>query len=86
MHSGREDITNERSQQVLEAFCFVVPPEGSTVHCNQTNKSLMLQIDIFCLDIVNGVKKLLSDLSNDRQAALRLGQMIKIHELTEIRL
>ena len=86
LHSGRDDITDQRSQQVLEEFCFVVPPEGSTVHCNQTNQSLMLQIDIFCRDIVDGVEKFLSDVSNDRQATQRLGQMIKIHQLTEIRL
>jgi len=37
LHSVRDDITDERSQLVLEAFRFVVPPEGSTDHCNQTN-------------------------------------------------
>lgn len=81
LHEGRDNITDQRAQQVLEAFQFVVPPKGWTVHCNQANQSLQLQVDIFCREIVGSVKQFLSDISDNHEAMQRLGQMIKIRDI-----
>lgn len=81
LHEGRDDITDQRAQQVLKAFQFVVPPKGCTLHRNQTNQSLQLQVDIFCREIIGGVKQFLSDISGNHEAMQRLGQMIKIRDV-----
>ena len=81
LHEGRDDIADQRAKKVLEAFQFVVPPKGWTVHCNQINQSLQLQVDIFCCEIVDGVKQFLSDICSDPEAMQRLGQMITIRDI-----
>ncbi len=60
LHEGSDDITEQRAQEVLESFNFVVPPEGWTVHMNQSGKALQLQVDVFCRDICEAVNEWLS--------------------------
>ena len=47
LHEGRDEITDQRAGEVLDAFAFVVPPAGSAIHSNQNNQTLQLQVDIF---------------------------------------
>jgi hypothetical protein len=61
LHEGTHEITEQRAKQVLESFSFIVPPEGGTVHMNQHNDSLQLQVDIFCRDICSSVHNWLAD-------------------------
>ncbi len=61
LHEGSHDISEQRAQQVIEDFNFVVPPQGWTVHMNQINNSLQLQVDIFCRDICSSVHQWLAD-------------------------
>ncbi len=61
LHEGTHDITEQRAREVLENFQFVVPPDGWTVHCNQNNNSLQLQVDEFCRDICAAVNQWLAD-------------------------
>lgn len=84
LHEGRDDITDQRAQQVLDAFHFVVPPKGWKLHCNQfintkTNtKTLQLQVDIFCREVIEGVKQFLFDISSNPDAVKRLNQLLLI--------
>ncbi len=55
LHEGTDDISEQRAQEVLENFKFVVPPDGLIVHNNQSGKALQLQVDIFCRDICASV-------------------------------
>lgn len=61
LHEGSHDISEQRAQQVIENFNFVVPPQGWVVHMNQMNNALQLQVDIFCRDICSSVHQCLSD-------------------------
>jgi hypothetical protein len=58
LHEGVDDIDNQRAREALGSFLFVEPPAGrSSIHCNQSNGVLQLQVDIFCGDICDGVDK-----------------------------
>jgi hypothetical protein len=81
LHEGRENITEQRAQQVLESFKFIVPPSGWTVHMNQENNSLQLQVDIFCRDVIEGVTHFLSDISTNDEASSRRTQGLLIRDI-----
>ena len=81
LHEGRENITEQRAQQVLESFQFVVPPSGWTVHKNQANNTLQLQVDIFCRDVIEGVTQFLSDISTNKEALSRITQGLLIRDI-----
>ncbi len=81
LHEGREDISEQRAQQVLESFQFVVTPDGWTVHMNQSNSTLQLQVDIFCREVIEGVTQFLSDMATNTEASARLAQRLLIRDL-----
>jgi hypothetical protein len=41
----------------LSRFVFIEPPPSGSIHCNQSNDSLQLQVDIFCSDVCLGVNE-----------------------------
>lgn len=63
LHEGSHDISEQRAQQVIENFNFVVPPQGWEVHMNQMKNALQLQVDIFCRDICSSVHQWIADSS-----------------------
>ena len=56
LHEGGDNIENQRAREVLKSFHFTIPQQGFTVHMNQTNQTLQLQIDIFCTDVCESVR------------------------------
>jgi hypothetical protein len=63
LHEGTHDISEQRAQQAIDNFNFVVPPKGWTVHNNKSGKALQLQVDVFCRDICSSVNQWLTDKS-----------------------
>jgi hypothetical protein len=61
LHEGTDDITEQRAQEAIESFNFVVPPQGWTVHMNQSGNALQLQVDVFCKDICASVEEWLAE-------------------------
>jgi hypothetical protein len=61
LHEGSHDIKEQRAQEVIEHFNFVVPPNGWTVHMNQSGNALQLQVDVFCQDICASVNQWLAE-------------------------
>lgn len=61
LHEGTHNISEQRAQQAIENFNFVVPPQGCEVHMNQMNNALQLQVDVFCRDICSSVHQWLAD-------------------------
>ena len=55
LHEGSGEIIDQNTRRTLEYFQFSAPPESGSIHCNQSNNTLQLQIDIFCSDIIEGV-------------------------------
>ncbi|RPJ58271.1 MAG: hypothetical protein EHM23_18005 [Acidobacteria bacterium] len=81
LHEGRDDIVEQRARQVLDAFQFVVPPNGWTVHRNQLNNVLQLQVDVFCHDVVEAVTRFLSDIAGNAEATERINKMLLIRNV-----
>ena len=81
LHEGRENISEQKAQQVLDSFQFVVPPSGWTVHNNQMNNTLQLQVDIFCRQVITGAKQFLIDISNNSEASKRINQGLQIRDI-----
>lgn len=63
LHEGQDDISKQRAKEVIESFHFIAPLNNMMIHNNKINDKLQLQVDIFCTDIVNGVKQWLSGIT-----------------------
>jgi hypothetical protein len=81
LHKGRDDITDQRAQQALESFQFVVAPAGWTIHMNQANSMLQLQVDIFCRQIADGIREFVDSISEDAAATARAQQLMLIRDV-----
>ena len=84
LHEGRDEITDQRAQDVLTSFQFVVPPSGWAVHCNQVNSTLQLQVNIFCTQVIEGVKSFVQALEQRSEAAARLGSLLLIRDINGV--
>jgi hypothetical protein len=73
LHEGTADILGQTAREKLEGFAIVAPDGRNYIHCNQVDGNLQLQVDVFCRQIIEGVKQWLSDneANNELQAAIR---------------
>lgn len=82
LHEGADDIVNQRARRALERFLFVAPRPRLTVHCNQSNSRLQLQVDIFCEDVCVAAEEWLSAVrGRDADIDSRLASLMKIESL-----
>ena len=81
LHEGRDDITEQRAQEVLSGFQFTVPPPGWQVHRNRMNDTLQLQVDIFCREVINAVNQFLVDSIADPPTLERMTQLLLIRDI-----
>jgi len=58
LHAGNEDIAGNAQavRDALDRFHFLRPTAGNRVHNNQFGRILQLQVDVFCLEIAQGVE------------------------------
>lgn len=83
LHGGEGDISSQRVQELLESFIFLAPKiingkfEGA--HSNQIDKILQLRVDIFCLDICNGVDMWMENKYLDPKIQRSVQNMLEIH-------
>jgi hypothetical protein len=80
LHEGSQIISHQSAQQVLDSFRFSAPISGRSVHCNRGNNTLQLQIDKFCLDIIDGINQWLNDIAGDEAKKQVLANMLKVYE------
>lgn len=85
VHEGRVDILGQRAREVLTRFRFVAPNQlGLPVH-NQRGPSsrseLILQVDIFCQEIIDAVNSWSSDVASNPDVQERLQSLLEIHEV-----
>lgn len=78
LHQGEIDITSQRARSQLSKFVFVEPPRSGMIHNNKINNMLQLQVDIFCLDICEGVEKWIEENKTNTVFDSRLTNMIEI--------
>ncbi len=78
LHEGQDDISSQRAKEAIESFHFIAPLNNMTIHNNKLDDKLQLQIDIFCTDIVNGVKQWLSEIADNDPRHNKIKSLLKI--------
>jgi hypothetical protein len=81
LHEGGDSIAEQSARQALDRFHFVSPRPNWTVHCNQSDSVLQLQVDIFCHDICAGVRHWMADVAADTRIGERMGGLLIVHSL-----
>ena len=79
LHNGSFDVTGQRKRDVLDGFIFVAPRPYVRQHCNRINDALQLQVDVFCRELTDGVKKWLDDVAGNAAVQQRMQAMAYIH-------
>lgn len=85
-HEGREEIIDQRARQAIDRFYFIEPHPHGMIHCNQFNNVLLLQVDIFCNDILSGLRKWIQDNQGNPDIGTRIGNILKIYPNDSIRI
>jgi hypothetical protein len=83
LHQGDFDVTDQRVRTVVSHFEFVPPVSGHVIHRNMRQGPgytvLQLQVDVFAIDIVDGVDSWLHAIRSDVVIQGKLTQMAKIN-------
>jgi hypothetical protein len=80
LHEGGNNIEEQRVRKALDDFHFIIPKSSHTVHMNQFNNSLQLQVDIFCIDVADAVDSWDSQVAkNSRDIEDRMRELLVIH-------
>lgn len=81
LHEGSDEIVTQAARDALESFRFVAPTRGFVIHNNQHDDQLQVQVDIFCLDICEGVERWFAESATDDGLTSRVGGLMKVHPI-----
>ena len=84
LHEGREEIIKQNAREALDRFHFIEPPKSGSIHCNQINNILQLQVDIFCQDIINGLHAWINDTKSNTDIKQRLNDVLKVYPSNQV--
>jgi len=57
LHSGSDDITDQRARKILERFLLTAPRGRSFLHNNKFGEGLLqIRVDQYCCDVAKGVR------------------------------
>lgn len=83
LHEGSGDITGQRARSALERFHFISPPgQGNSFHNIQSGNVLLLQTDIFCRDMIDGVKQWERTIMENPVVAKQKLALLQIHDVS----
>jgi len=80
LHEGRDEITDQRCQKVLNNFRFTTDLSHMNYIDNGTNKTLQLQVKQFCEEISTGTEEWLKDVKSNQDIQKEITKMLKIHD------
>lgn len=80
LHEGASCIEEQRARRALNDFHFITPPRGRMVHCNQSNHTLQLQVDIFSQDIAEAVALWYEEKKDNEEIISRIESLLIIHD------
>jgi len=80
LHEGSDDITEQRARESLDRFHFTAPPESGSMHCNQKNTVLQLQVDLFAKDVIESISAWLSDIKGNAEKENKLAELVTIYD------
>lgn len=78
LHQGETNIETQKAREALNKFLFIIPL-GGTVHCNQNEEELQLQVDIYCMDIHDAVLLWIEQFKGDNVIEERAKNIMEIH-------
>ncbi len=79
LHEGNDIIISQSARKVLKQIKFVHPDSNRfKPHCTRINNILMLDVDVFCKDIVEAIKKWLRDIAIDEKKEKLLNDLTSI--------
>ncbi len=84
LHQGEDDIGDQRAKKALDNFYFITPPANGTVHKNQSNTTLQLQVDIFCRDIIEAVDAWNTSVEFNKEIQDKMASLLIIHDSTQV--
>jgi hypothetical protein len=84
LHQGSEEITGQSARKALDRFRFIEPPPSGQIHCNRIRDVLQLQVDIFCNDVLSGLRKWLQDIQGNSSIEQCIGNILKIYPNNQI--
>lgn len=83
LHEGSGDIVGQKARKALDKFHFISPPtNGSSFHILQSDTALMLQIDKFCEDIIEGVGAWEAEVAENRVVEQQKNSLLEIRDVT----
>ena len=83
LHEGADDVARQRARKALDSFLFIEPPLSGSIHCNQSNAKLQLQVDIFCEDLCVGVDSWARHvLTNDAAVQARMEELLVVRSIS----
>jgi hypothetical protein len=77
-HGAEFDVSSQRARKVLTSYAFVAVPPGVTVHLNQVNNQLQLQVDLFCAEICSAVEAWMASVAGQSEVQSRVEALPKI--------
>jgi len=80
LHEGSDDITEQRARESLDRFHFTAPPESGSMHRNQKNTVLQLQVDSFALDVIDSINEWLFEIHDDTVKKNKLNELVRIYD------
>jgi hypothetical protein len=82
LHEGTGNTEGQRARQALDHFHFVAPRNGWTIHLNQRDSVLQLQVDIFCRDVCDAVLQWENEMVSKRRDVVDAKEsLLVIHSL-----
>lgn len=81
LHAGEANIAGG-ARKILDDFHFIKPPRGGAeVHNNRFNRTLQLQVDIFCLEMAGAVDEWALSVTEEEDIQQRMKELLYIHSL-----
>ena len=82
LHEGGGTIVEQRARKALDSFHFITPPpNGNSVHMNQSGNVLQLQVDIFCRQMCAAVEKWMKEVvKGNAKLEKRLENLLEVHD------
>jgi len=82
LHEGGDNILGQtRARKALDDFHFITPPgNGNSIHCNQSNSTLQLQVDIFARGMADSVDAWAAAVALDAQIQERMKVLLTVHD------
>ncbi|KTT56386.1 hypothetical protein NS337_03350 [Pseudomonas oryzihabitans] len=83
LHQGDAELAGKAQQvrDALDSFIFVQPPNGSTIHNNQSGRKLQLQVSIFCGQVADAVDAWYAARCADQRIAEAVDRLLHIYGL-----